>query len=134
MQKNVCAVGCEAGLLDETLKNLSAEGWAIRQVYQESPSYHRQLYQELPAPAYYRVFAQREIPIPSEAASDRQGRYVLGPKSNADGREDEALQVIRDNPTLSQHKIVAKLRAMGIQRSMSWVGNKRFDMSHAAKA
>jgi DNA-binding HxlR family transcriptional regulator len=48
---DVCAVGCEAGLLDETLKKLSAEGWNIRQVYQEPP-------------AYYRVFAQREVAIP----------------------------------------------------------------------
>jgi DNA-binding HxlR family transcriptional regulator len=47
---DVCAVGCEADLLDATLKKLSADGWNIRQVYHEQP-------------AYYRVFAQREVPI-----------------------------------------------------------------------
>lgn len=118
MEKNVCAVGCEGGLLDETLKKLNTEGWTIRQVYQESPSYYRQP-QELPAPAYYRVFAHREETTPPKVTS------------NVDGREAEALKVIRDNPALSQKRIVDKLRAMGIQRSMSWVGNKRFAMFNA---
>lgn len=49
----VCAVGCEAGQLDQTLKGLNADGWNIRQIYQE-------------APPYYRVFAQRELPCESE--------------------------------------------------------------------
>jgi hypothetical protein len=57
----VTAVGCEGGLLDETLRRLTADGWNVRQVYQESPMNYRQLYQEMPAPAYYRVFAQREV-------------------------------------------------------------------------
>jgi len=47
---------------------------------------------------------------------------------NADGREEEALQVIRDNPTLSHKKIVLKLAERGIERSPSWVGNKKFDL------
>jgi len=43
------AVGCEGERLDRTLKDLNAEGWNIRQVFQESPT-------------CYRIFAQREIP------------------------------------------------------------------------
>jgi hypothetical protein len=49
----VCAVGCEADKLDQTLKSLNAEGWNIRQIYQE-------------APPYYRVFAQRESLVSPE--------------------------------------------------------------------
>jgi hypothetical protein len=52
----VCAVGCEASQLDQTLKGLNADGWNIRQIYQEA----------LP---YYRVFAQRELPCESEKGS-----------------------------------------------------------------
>jgi hypothetical protein len=48
--------------------------------------------------------------------------------ANQDGRDAEAVDVIRDNPELSQVKIVAKLKTMGITRSRSWVGNKRFDL------
>jgi hypothetical protein len=42
-----CAVGCEGKHLDRTIKELNADGWNIRQIYQEPPS-------------YYRVFAQRD--------------------------------------------------------------------------
>jgi hypothetical protein len=59
----VSAIGCEGVLLDETLKKLSAEGWSVRQIFQETPGKYPQIYQEMPAPAYYRVFAQREIPL-----------------------------------------------------------------------
>jgi len=45
-----CAVGCEAEALDRTLKELNAEDWNIRQIFQE-------------APTYYRVFAQRETAV-----------------------------------------------------------------------
>jgi hypothetical protein len=51
-----------------------------------------------------------------------------GPKSNADGKEDMAIQVIRDNPDISQAKIVAKLKTLGIKRSKGWVGNKRYEI------
>ena len=47
----VCAVGCEGAVLDRTLKGLNAEGWSIRQIFQEPPT-------------AYRVFAQRETPEP----------------------------------------------------------------------
>jgi hypothetical protein len=51
--------------------------------------------------------------------------------ANADGREEDALQVIRDNPSLSQAKIRLKLRTMGIERSKTWIGNKRFELLNA---
>ncbi len=50
--------------------------------------------------------------------------------ANLDGNEEVALQVIRDNPNLSQKAIVLKLQQMGIKRSKSWVGDKRYDMHH----
>ena len=52
----------------------------------------------------------------------------VGPLSNRDGKEDAALQVIRDNPKLPLGKTVAKLRELGIRRSKSWVGSKRFEL------
>lgn len=45
-----CAVGCQGEMLDRTLKELNADGWNIRQIFQEPPS-------------YYRIFAQRESPV-----------------------------------------------------------------------
>ena len=50
----VCAVGCTADSLDQTLRNLNAENWHIRQIYQE-------------AAPYYRIFAQRESPVDATA-------------------------------------------------------------------
>jgi hypothetical protein len=64
----VTAIGCEGGLLDETLRRLTADSWSVRQVFQETPMNYRQIYQEMPAPAYYRVFAQREIPLEDTGA------------------------------------------------------------------
>ena len=46
-QVECCAVGCLGADLDKTLKDLNREGWAIRQVYHEPPT-------------FYRIFAQRE--------------------------------------------------------------------------
>ena len=64
----VTAIGCEGGLLDETLRRLTADGWNVRQVFQETPMNYRQ-YQEVPAPAYYRVFAQREVQLADTGTS-----------------------------------------------------------------
>ena len=44
----VRADGCEADRLDCALKDLNADGWNIRQVFQEQPT-------------HYRIFAQREV-------------------------------------------------------------------------
>jgi hypothetical protein len=46
--------------LDDTLKGLNADGWNIRQIFQEPPT-------------HYRVFAQRKLP----AASDPQNEEAL---------------------------------------------------------
>jgi uncharacterized protein YneF (UPF0154 family) len=40
------------------------------------------------------------------------------------------LQVIRDNPNLTQRAIALKLKAMGIKRSKSWIGDKRYELLH----
>jgi hypothetical protein len=45
-----------------------------------------------------------------------------------DGHEEEALQIIRNNPTLSIRALVLKLRAAGIARGKTWVGEKRYDL------
>jgi hypothetical protein len=48
--------------------------------------------------------------------------------ANLDGKEETALQVIRDNPSLSIAKVERKLKEMDIQRSKTWIGNKRFEL------
>ena len=99
---------------------------------------------EWKSPSYMKNVKQRDFKSkPFEVTSDELGRLHIvappsaavtltgktkGAKGNTDGREDEALQVIRDNPTLSHPKIVLKLHDLGIERSRSWVGNKRFDL------
>ena len=50
LRVDCCAVGCAGEMLDRTLKDLNADGWNIRQIYQE-------------APTAYRIFAQRELPV-----------------------------------------------------------------------
>ena len=48
--------------------------------------------------------------------------------SDRDGNEAEALQIIRDNPTLSLSDLVELMAEQGIKRSKSWVGNKRSEL------
>jgi hypothetical protein len=99
---------------------------------------------EWKSPSYMKNVKQRDFKSrPFEVTSDELGMLHIvappsagvilsakpkGAKGNADGREEEALQVIRDNPALSQPKIVLKLHDLGIERSKSWVGNKRFEL------
>ena len=94
--------------------------------------------------SYLKNVKQRDFESdPFEVKSDKVGRLHIvtapganvilagkkkGAVGNADGREEEALQVIRDNPTLSHKKTVLKLAERGIERSPSWVGNKKFDL------
>lgn len=63
-------------------------------------------------------------------ANVRLSSKGVGAPGNPDGREEEAMQVIRDNPTLSQQKIAVKLGEVGIKRSKTWVGNKRYELLH----
>jgi hypothetical protein len=99
---------------------------------------------EWQSPSYMKNVKQRDFKSkPFEVTSDALGRlHIVNPPSanvtltgkktgtpaNVDGKEEEALQVIRDNPELSQAKIMLKLSAMGIKRSKSWIGNKRFEV------
>jgi hypothetical protein len=55
---------------------------------------------------------------------------VVAKKSlaNLDGKEDAALQVIRDNPTLSVRATVVKLKELGIPRGRTWVGEKQHEV------
>lgn len=51
-----------------------------------------------------------------------------GNKSNADGREDEAIQMLKDNPDLPIRGLVLMLKEAGIQRGKTWVSDKRFEV------
>lgn len=89
--------------------------------------------------SYLKNVKQRDFESdPFEVKSDKLGRLhilaapgahvVLNGKDKKKEGNEEAEQVIRDNPKLSQQKIVLKLRQLGIERSTSWVGNKRFEL------
>ena len=109
--------------------------WATRLQDPESP---------WESASYLRNVKQRDFESdPFEVKSDKLGKLHLvtkpgahvklnsksvGPRGNADGRETEALQVIEDNPKLSLSKLVSKLAELGIKRSKSWVGNKRYEI------
>jgi 3-deoxy-D-arabino-heptulosonate 7-phosphate (DAHP) synthase len=56
-----------------------------------------------------------------------------GNPSNTDGREAEAIQIIRANPESTLRELVVKLKAVGIERGRSWVGDKRNDLLAAAR-
>ncbi len=81
--------------------------------------------------------------MPFEVVSDRktcQMTFVPGSEgavlaakttkqANLDGKEDEALKLMTSNPKLSHSKMSKLLKDSGIDRSPSWVGNKRREMS-----
>ncbi|MGC2741607.1 MAG: AAA family ATPase [Candidatus Angelobacter sp.] len=60
-------------------------------------------------------------------------RRQPGARSNRDGKEDEALAVIRDNPKASVRTLVAMLSDVGIKRSLAWVSGKRALGVHSYK-
>ena len=51
------------------------------------------------------------------------------PLRNADGKEDEALAIIRAHRSDSTFNLVERLKAAGIQRGKSWVSWKRKEMA-----
>ena len=100
---------------------------------------------EWKSPSYMKNVKQRDFKSkPFEVTSDEMGRLHIvappsanvtlngksvGPRGNADGREEEALRVIREHHGKMSHRAVsAKLKEMGIERSPSWVGNKAAEM------
>jgi len=54
-----------------------------------------------------------------------------GKPANSDGHEEAAMQVIRDNPNIAIRGITLKLKELGIKRSKSWVGDKRYELLNA---
>jgi len=53
---------------------------------------------------------------------------AVGAPGDVDGKQAEALQIIGENPTLSNARLSRKLRENGIVRSPTWVGNKRLEL------
>jgi hypothetical protein len=51
-----------------------------------------------------------------------------GVQADADGNAEAALQFIRDHPELTQRALVLGLKGIGIKRSKSWIGDKRFEI------
>lgn len=82
------------------------------------------------------------------SGKDEQGRYncrlhivgapgddkVLiakaGRPGDADRREDEAIQFMRDNPDTSVRDVVRQLKELGIRRGKTWVSDKRYEILH----
>ena len=101
---------------------------------------------EWKSPSYMKNVKQRDFKSkPFEVTSDERGRlHIVAPpsaevvlgnkpkgvKADADGREEEALQVIRDNPTTSLRGVVLELKKRGIKRGKSWVSDKRYEVLH----
>jgi hypothetical protein len=59
-----------------------------------------------------------------------EGAVVLGKtkKADADGQQETALAMMNANPQLSHAKMSNLLKDAGIERSPSWVGNKRAEL------
>lgn len=54
-----------------------------------------------------------------------------GPKSNADGHENDAVAIVKANPKLSNQKLSQLLKDSGITRSRDWVRLKRYELLQA---
>jgi len=99
---------------------------------------------EWKSPSYMKNVKQRDFKSkPFEVTSDALGRlHIVAPPNtdvklsskpggvpaNADGKEEAVVQFIRDNPNLSNKKTEAQLKKLGIPRSASWVGNKKYEL------
>jgi hypothetical protein len=99
---------------------------------------------EWKSPSYMKNVKQRDFKSrPFEVTSDERGRLHitappsndvklsnkgLGAPANADGNEEAALQVIRQNPTLTLRALALRLKELGIKRSKSWIGDKRYEL------
>jgi hypothetical protein len=64
---------------------------------------------------------------------DNPGKATLatnkpGAKADKDGREADALKVIMENPDTSVRGILLLLKDLGIKRSKTWVGDKRYEL------
>lgn len=84
-----------------------------------------------PKPSSFEVTTSRETCRMTFVDGSNGAKVTLKPagvKADADGKEQEALQVIRDNAKLSARDIVTKLKELGIQRGRTWVTNKRFEV------
>ena len=55
-----------------------------------------------------------------------------GAKADKDGREAEAMKIIIDNPDTPVRGILLLLKDLGIKRSKTWVGDKRYELLHRA--
>jgi hypothetical protein len=96
---------------------------------------------EWKSPSYMKNVKQRDFKSkPFEVTSDELGRLHIvdkpgtnvklsgktpGSKPNKDGREEEALAVIRANTNLTIDKLVDLLKSMKIERKKTWVSQKR---------
>ena len=81
------------------------------------------LVQVLPLPAggcraFYRLVSSAYDKKPGER----------GASANRDGKETEALQIIRDHVAESCTKLEQRLADAGIKRSVNWIGKKRLPM------
>jgi Bifunctional DNA primase/polymerase, N-terminal/AAA domain len=99
---------------------------------------------EWKSPSYMKNVKQRDFKSkPFEVTSDELGKlHIVAPPSvevtlntkqagtpvNADGKEEAVLQFIRDHPKLSNKKTEAELKKLGIPRSATWVGNKKYEL------
>jgi hypothetical protein len=81
-----------------------------------------------PRPPSFEVTTDRESCRMTFVDGSNGASVTKKTTANADGRDQEAFQLIQDNPKLSLNKIVAKLREIGIERGRTWVGNKRFEL------
>jgi hypothetical protein len=51
------------------------------------------------------------------------------PKAKTDGKDEEAIRYIRQNPDLSLRTLVIQLKAMGISRTKDWIWKKRLALA-----
>jgi hypothetical protein len=53
-----------------------------------------------------------------------------GKPTNADGNEETALAIIKNNPKASLRELARLLKEAGIKRGKSWIGDKRYELLH----
>jgi hypothetical protein len=76
----------------------------------------------------FEVTTSRETCLMTYVDGSRGAVVAKKTTANLDGKEDVALQMIRDNPAMSHKNISLKLKEIGVVRGPSWVGIKKSEL------
>lgn len=83
-------------------------------------------------PSSFEVLTSKETCRMTFVEGSHGAVLVKKTTANRDGKDPEALEILRQNPSLSVRAAVAKLKELGITRGKTWVGDRMYEQIQAA--